>query len=228
VLRDWQSTHLLPQPLQYRVYLPPCYDEHAHRRYPVLYLIHGQSYTDDQWDRLGADETASALIVSGEVLPFIIVMPRDMVWTQPSEDGFGEALVQVLIPTIEEEYRTLPGREFRAIGGLSRGASWAIHLGLSRWQLFSAIGAHSPPVFWEDIHSIALWLEVIPAEALPRIYMDIGEDDRPEVMDSAVWFEGVLTSKGLPHEWHLFQGEHDEDYWKAHVEQYLRWYAGGW
>ena len=41
-------------PLAFRVYLPPCYEESSEIDYPVLYLLHGQSYKDDQWDRLGA------------------------------------------------------------------------------------------------------------------------------------------------------------------------------
>jgi len=63
------ETDLLPKPLDFRVYVPPCYDQEVARRYPVLYLIHGQSYNDDQWDRLGADETADVQIASGEAPP---------------------------------------------------------------------------------------------------------------------------------------------------------------
>ena len=49
-------TGLLRYPLEYRVYLPPCYAEQTERRYPVLYLFHGQGFKDDQWDRIGVDE----------------------------------------------------------------------------------------------------------------------------------------------------------------------------
>ena len=45
------STH---PPQEFRIYLPPCYEEKAEQRYPVLYLLHGQTFTDDQWVRLGA------------------------------------------------------------------------------------------------------------------------------------------------------------------------------
>ena len=41
-------------PQEFLIYLPPCYDEKTDQRYPVLYLLHGQTYTDDQWIRLGA------------------------------------------------------------------------------------------------------------------------------------------------------------------------------
>ncbi|HJW90842.1 MAG TPA: alpha/beta hydrolase-fold protein, partial [Anaerolineales bacterium] len=153
------KTDLLRFPLEFRVYLPPCYAQHTEQRYPVLYLIHGQSYTDDQWDRLGADETADALIAAGEAPPFLIVMPRDRVWSQPTEDAFGQAVIEELLPWIDAHYRTMPAREYRAVGGLSRGASWAIHLGLSAWESFGAIGAHSLPVFWTDLPNIRKWLD---------------------------------------------------------------------
>lgn len=221
-------TELLRLPLEFRVYLPPCYQEQPDRRYPVLYLIHGQSYNDDQWDRLGADETADALIAAGEVPPFIMVMPRDRVWTQPTEDPFGQAVAEALVPWVDENYRTRADRTSRAVGGLSRGAGWAVHLGFSRWELFGAIGAHSLPVFWTDLPHLRAWIDAIPREALPRIYMDLGDKDRLQLSRSAMWFEELLTEKNIPHEWHLYSGYHEEAYWEAHVEEYLRWYARGW
>lgn len=219
---------LLKLPMEYSVYLPPCYDQQPDRRYPVLYMIHGMSYNHDQWDRLGADEAADALVAGGEVNPFIIVMPRDRSWDAPEADPFGQVLVDALIPFIDETYRTLPEREYRAVGGLSRGAGWAIHLGLSRWELFGAFGGHSPPVFWSDTRWVRSWLAAIPPESMPRIYLDIGEKDRETIMLSALWFENLLNEEGIPHEWYLFSGRHDEAYWSAHVMDYLRWYAAGW
>ena len=218
----------LKLPLEYSVYLPPCYDALPTRRYPVLYLIHGQSYTHDQWDRLGADETLDELVASGELPPFLIVLPRDRSWAQPTEDPFGQVLVEKLVPTIDMEYRTQPERSQRAVGGLSRGAGWAIHLGLSQWETFGAIGGHSPPVFWADTPHIRAWLGKIPTGSLPRIYLDIGEKDRPAILESARWFEGLLTEEGIPHVWHLYTGYHEEAYWASHVDEYLRWYAAGW
>ena len=218
----------LSYPLNFRIYLPPCYDEQPERRYPVLYLIHGQFYTDDQWVRLGVPETCDALVANKELAPFLIVMPRDQAWKQPSVDRFGQALIEALLPWVEAHYRTLPDREYRAIGGISRGAAWAVHLGLSQWKLFGAVGAHSLPVFWEDVPEIGRWIDQIPFESLPRLFLDVGDHDRPEVLESASWFERLLTDKGIPHEWHMFSGEHEETYWFSHVEQYLRWYAADW
>lgn len=214
--------------MDYGVYLPPCYDEQPERRYPVLYMIHGQSYNHDQWDRLGADETMYDLVSRGEISPFIIVMPRDRSWGPPAEDLFGAVLADELIPFIDSHYRTLDGRGHRAIGGLSRGAGWAVHLGISRWELFGALGGHSLPVFWSDTPHIRTWLAAIPPGEYPRIFLDIGEKDRPQILNSAKWFENLLTEREIPHEWYLYPGYHEEAYWQAHLDQYLRWYAKDW
>ena len=219
---------LLPLPMEYRVYLPPCYDQFPERKYPLLYLIHGQNFNEDQWDRLGIDEMADKLIAGGEISPLIIVMPRDRSWSQPTEDMFGQVVGEQLLPRIDQLYRTRVERGYRAIGGLSRGAGWALHLGLSRWESFGAIGLHSLPVFWTDLPDIKIWLDSIPHRSLPRIYMDLGDRDRPQISKSAIWFEELLTEKGIPHEWHLYPGYHEEAYWEDHIEEYLLWYTQVW
>src|SRR3972149_10055237 len=114
--------------LAFRVYTPPCYEEYPQERYPVLYLVHGQTYTDEQWDRIGADEAADRLIAPGGETPFLIVMPHDHNSLRPTVGFFDDAFLGELLPWIEAEYRTLADREHRAVGGLVRGASWAVHL----------------------------------------------------------------------------------------------------
>ncbi|GAB4581581.1 MAG: hypothetical protein Fur0022_43300 [Anaerolineales bacterium] len=217
---------LHPDPWPFRVYTPPCYEQTT-THYPVIILIHGSSFQDDQWDRIGVDETADSLIQRGEIPPFLILMPFDWYWTyEPFSDPFGEALVESLIPWMDQNYRTLPEREYRAIGGLSRGASWAVHLGLKHWELFSAVGAHSLPVFPSDPVFLEDWLKEIPNASVPRFFLDIGEEDN--LLEKALWFENLINAYNVPHEWHLFPGTHDEAYWSSHLEQYLRWYTQTW
>jgi enterochelin esterase-like enzyme len=222
------ETKLLRLPLNFRVYTPPCYDLHRKQRYPVLYLFHGQSYADDQWDRLGIDEVADRLIADAQIPPLIIVMPHDRLGGQPTETNFSQAITEVLLPYIDQTYRTLPDRVHRAVGGLSRGAGWAVHFAISEWELFGALGAHSAAVFHTDAQRMRTWLSQIPEDQYPRIYVDIGDKDRPEIMRSTLWFEDLLNLYDIPHEWHLFTGYHAEEYWKAHLEQYLRWYTQNW
>ncbi len=222
------ESSFLDQGLQFRIFIPPCYQEQKQRNFPVLYLIHGQTFNDDQWDRLGADEAAQQLIADGEASPFLIVMPFDLSYAQPSIDPFAEAFINELVPFIDATFRTIDEAEYRAIGGLSRGASWAIHFALRYPEIFSAVGGHSPPIFREDAPLVRKWLEEIPPELMPRIWLDIGEKDQVAILDSAIWFEGLLSEQNIPHEWHLFPGNHNEAYWSSHVELYLRWYTQYW
>jgi len=213
-------------PQEYLIYLPPCYDEMPDVRYSVLYLLHGQTYTDDQWVRLGAVEVMDRLILKDEVAPFIIVFPDDRYWNVLAGPGFGERLVDHLIPYIDQNYRTLSDREHRAIGGMSRGAGWSLRLGLQRWDLFGTLGLHSLAAFSDDRPFLSSWLKAIPSEDLPNIFIDTGQYDQELGFNSQ--FENTLTQLGIPHEWHLYPGAHDEVYWGAHVEEYLRWYAEVW
>jgi enterochelin esterase-like enzyme len=220
------DTALLDKPMTYTVYLPPCYDEETSRRYPVLYLLHGQNFTEDQWLRLGVPLAADRLTEAGEVPPFIIVFPYDYSYKQPKEYRFEEVFLDLLIPQIDKTFRTRPDPAHRAIGGLSRGGAWALRLGIHHPDVFGAIGAHSPAIFHTDTNSLPLIVRDIPAEQLPRIFIDIGDSDSEfELVER---LKNFLNDNNIPHEWHKYIGFHDEKYWAAHAEEYLRWYAAGW
>jgi enterochelin esterase-like enzyme len=222
------ESELLDDPFEYLIYLPPCYDDQPRRSYPAIYLIHGQTYSNDHWIDLGAVEIADDFIASGELAPFIMVFPYDPDhYIPPTENRFGEAVISNLIPTIDQKYRTIPERAYRAIGGISRGGNWAIHIGLQNPTIFSAIGAHSTPVFSTDTNpEIVAWLRAISLEDLPRIFVDTGKNDRYRTF--TLVFEEILNEEGIPHEWHLYPGFHEDEYWQAHLEEYLRWYAHSW
>ncbi|MGE5374697.1 MAG: alpha/beta hydrolase [Bacteroidota bacterium] len=211
---------------EFLVYLPPCYDEEPEQHYPVLYLLHGQTYTDNQWVRLGVPRVLDRLIHSGEAQPFIVVFPDDRYWNLHAGAGFGDRLVDAVVPHIDATYRTIPDRDHRAIGGLSRGAGWALELGLSRWDLFGTIGLHSLAVLQGDASQVRKWIAGIPSSSLPDIFMDIGDNDQE--LELAQQVEGELNDAGVAHEWHLYSGAHTEKYWSSHVEEYLSWYATQW
>jgi len=211
---------------EFLIFLPPCYDELTSERYPVLYLLHGQTYTDDQWIRLGAADIAGRLIVSGEAPPFIIVFPDDRYWNLPPGSGFGGRLIDLVIPYVDKNYRTTADRGHRALGGLSRGGGWTLRLGFTHPELFGALGLHSPVIFIEDGPYLEKWIRDIPPEGRPDLWFDIGDHDR-ELGNGRV-LEKMLTDNDYIHEFHLYSGDHSEAYWSLHVEEYLRWYAGNW
>lgn len=213
-------------PQQYLIYLPPCYDQRTDLFYPTLYLLHGQTYTDDQWVRMGAVQVADELILSGEAPPFIIVFPDDRYWNLPPGPLFGERLIDALIPYIDKTYRTRPDRDHRALGGLSRGGGWTVELGLTHPELFGMLGLHSPAIFSNDRAELDAWLRAIPPTPYPRLWIDVGDNDKETGSIRA--FESLLAAHSIPHEYHVFSGDHSELYWMQHVEEYLRWYIQGW
>jgi enterochelin esterase-like enzyme len=177
---------------------------------------------------LGVTDFADASIASGEAVPFMIVMPYVADWSQPDDYPFGQALVEEVLPYIESGFRAAPLRSARAVGGISRGGSWALHLGTRYWDMFGAFGGHSAPVFLEDADTILSWLDTIPAEQAPRIYIDLASSDQSDIQYSANWFVSLLERLDLAYQFHVYSGYHDETYWSAHVEEYLRFYIAEW
>ncbi len=176
--------------------------------------------------RLGVPAAADQLILSAETIPFIVVFPDDHYWNAPAGADFGNRLINTIIPYVDENYLTLADREHRALGGLSRGGGWTVELGFDHPELFGSLGLHSPAIFKYNAPYIENIIKKIPEEDRPRLWFDIGDADTE--LGSGRLLEETLTRNGYLHEFHLFSGDHTENYWGAHVEDYLRWYAEAW
>ncbi len=208
-----------PRPLEYRIYLPPCVEESGSEGLPTLYLLHGLGASDAQWDELGTDEAADALILSGAIPPMLMVMPRDR-----SGMDLETALVEALLPHVEASYPARAERGSRAIGGLSRGAAWAFRIGLKNPDLFFAVGLHSPAVPEFDRAYVYFWVRDLAVPARPALWLDIG--DRDSLIHDTRSLIARLEEIELMYTAHLYPGGHSPDYWSQHMETYLRWYAG--
>jgi enterochelin esterase-like enzyme len=222
IANDEVRSTVLDDDLNFRAYLPPCYDEATTFRYPVLYMFHGLAANERQWDELGLNETMDRLIAAREIYPFIVIMPRDR-----EEANLGDAVIVDLLPYVEANYRTLEDREHRAIGGLSRGGGWAIFLGLRNAAMFSAFGGHSPAIQPYQAELIVPILRALPERNFPRIFFDIGERDSLRA-NNTDWLEDRLTERGMPFEYEVNPGDHLASYWVSHMEEYLRFYAAEW
>lgn len=212
----------LPRSIPYRVYLPPCYDRQSHAGYPLLVLLHGLLFTDSQWDDLGVDETADKLIRNGAIPPLVIVMP----WERKGLD-FESAVVDNLVPHIRSAYSGEGSRATTAIGGLSRGAGWALRIGLKHPEAFGAIGLHSPAVLPPDLYELDGWIDAArSADVLPGLWIDIAERDTSRT--GALELAAALEDLDVPYAWSTAPGEHTAAYWSSRLEDYLRWYAALW
>jgi putative tributyrin esterase len=137
------SSQAVNRTMKYNIYLPEDYNV-SDQRYPVLYLLHGLTSNYLAWAQLGAGKYAAGYRL-------IVVMPDVgnswyVNWAQ-SENGqknnWEDFIIDELIPHVDLQYRTIAGREGRAINGLSMGGYGAIMLGLRHPDLFCSIGSHS-------------------------------------------------------------------------------------
>jgi enterochelin esterase-like enzyme len=155
----------LPQNQEgYAVYTPPGYDAKKPGGYPVLYLLHGWSDSENGWVEQGqANLILDRLLAEGKIVPMIVVMPQGYgdfefveqgfgVWGKPEKiaenlDLFSKMLLTEIVPAVERSYDVAPGRENRAITGLSMGGLESLTIGMNHPETFAYVGGMSAAIF---------------------------------------------------------------------------------
>ncbi|MEB3370010.1 alpha/beta hydrolase [Saccharopolyspora mangrovi] len=139
-----------------RVLLPPGYDDPARatERYPVVYLVHGypSGGPDDWLGPGGAVQTLQAMADAHAAPPVIVVAVDATAGTGTDWECLNvpggpqlESYLTTTVPrAIDAQFRTLPDRGERAIGGMSGGAFCALNLGLRHQNTYSVILATEP------------------------------------------------------------------------------------
>ena len=164
---------------------------------------------------------------------------------------YEDFLLQEFFPFVERRYRVAPGRGHRAIAGISMGGYGALHLAFAHPQLFASVAAHSPalieklpeflgptpnsprsrvlgqvfgappdPLFWNHNSPIALARTADLAGL--KIYFDCGDHDDYGFEAGAAALDRVLASRKIRHEYHLYAGRHDPNYFAEHLPASLR------
>jgi len=141
------------------VYLPPAYDEHPERAFPVVFVLAGFTgrgralLNDGPWAP-GLDERMDMLIAGrgaglacGEV---ILVLPDCFTrfggsqYLNSSATGrYEDHIVQELVPHVDRRFRTIPDREHRGITGKSSGGYGTLMLAMRHPDVFGAAASHS-------------------------------------------------------------------------------------
>ncbi|MFW5825162.1 MAG: alpha/beta hydrolase [Marinobacter sp.] len=142
------SSDLLGRDYPYMVYLPEGYGQRR-QLYPVVYLLHGSFGGHRDWVRKGRlRTTVDRLIREGEIPPMVIVMPGSRSWwIDGHNEAAGSAFLEELIPHIEDRYRVVAEREWRAVAGLSAGGYGAINFMMTHPDRFVAAAAFSPAIY---------------------------------------------------------------------------------
>jgi enterochelin esterase family protein len=126
------------------VYTPPGFNPNGTKKYPVLYLIHGGSDTEETWTKVGRTNLiADNLIAQGKAVPMIIVMPYGNVRPAPMPD-FTKDVMNDIIPFIESNYPVLSDSRHRAVAGFSVGGGQTLNIGLTNTDKFSYVCSYAP------------------------------------------------------------------------------------
>ena len=119
------------------VFLPPSYSKDKHRRYPVVYALHGFSIGAEQWTHeIHVPQTIEGAFAQGSK-EFIVVLPDSktayggsMYSSSVTTGDFEKFIARDLVSYIDAHYRTLPDRRSRGLVGHSMGGNGASRIGI--------------------------------------------------------------------------------------------------
>lgn len=172
------------------VYLPPSYGREPHRRYPVLYLLHGVTSLPDEWFQgiyQGLDLRASldSLMLARAIPEFLVVLPdandtlqADWYEDSPALGRWERFIARDLVRAVDGRYRTEARAERRAIAGHSMGGFGALNIAFDHPDRFGHVYASSPCCIgfygrigpdnpaWALLSRLTRWQEVPPRARL--------------------------------------------------------------
>jgi enterochelin esterase-like enzyme len=232
-IRTYRSTPLNKFRKLY-VYTPPQYDSEPARRFPVLYLRHGSGDNEENWSDTGrAGIILDNLIAQRKAAPMIIVMPNgdtDGSWAGGSSpegiEMLGRELLTDIIPMIDKTYRVSPGRENRAITGLSMGGGQAFTIGLKHLDLFAWVGEFSSGLVSDTEFQLEKHLPGFldqPDEVnrkLKLLFLSCGTEDPrfPGQLDLG----DKLKAHGIRYVWYPTPGVHEWKVWRHALAEFAQ------
>jgi S-formylglutathione hydrolase FrmB len=151
------QSHILKRNVHYCVQVPGNYDKKdaagQPQRFPVLYYLHGLGDNEQSFSRSGGWTLIEDLRAQGKIGDFLIVAAEGFAsFYINSADGnerYSDFFLREFVPYIEKKYRVLPGREARAITGISMGGFGALRFAFAYPELFSAVSAQSAALILE-------------------------------------------------------------------------------
>ena len=211
------------------IYTPPDYAKTT-RRYPVLYLLHGSNDTAAGWTMAGnANFVLDNLLAGGKALPMIVVMPfgHATPFGVPVPEGgitndalFEDYLLKDVIPTVEARYRVSPGRENRAIAGLSMGGGQSLRIGLGHLDLFSAVASFSGavPADFETRFAALLKDSKGANQKIKTLWIGCGQQD--SLFGRSRGLSELLTKYQVRHIFHPTDGVHNYTVWRKYLAEF--------
>jgi S-formylglutathione hydrolase FrmB len=137
------------------IYLPPGYATTTGRRYPVIYLLHGFTDSDDRWygrvqHFINVPQVVDRALASGSK-DAIVVMPNALtksggsMYSSSVTTGDWEIYIaRELVSYVDTHYRTIANVSGRGLAGHSMGGYGALRIGMKYPDVFAAVYALSP------------------------------------------------------------------------------------
>jgi S-formylglutathione hydrolase len=138
------------------IYLPPSYASESNRRYPVIYLLHGYTDSDDLWfgskpHFINVPAVTDKALASGGAREMIIVMPNaytayqgSMYSSSPTTGDWETFVARELVAYVDSHYRTIPEATSRGLAGHSMGGYGTVRIGMKNPDVFSSLYILSP------------------------------------------------------------------------------------
>lgn len=133
------------------VFLPPSYKKDKHRRYPVVYALHGYSIGAEQWTHeIRVPQTIEGAFAQG-AKEMIVVLPDSktlhngsMYSSSVTTGDFEKFISHDVVAYIDAHYRTIPERRSRGLVGHSMGGYGATRIGMKHPDVFGSLYIMSP------------------------------------------------------------------------------------
>jgi enterochelin esterase-like enzyme len=203
------------------IYTPPGYEKETKTKYPVLYLLHGTTDTEETWTKVGrAHVILDNLIAKGKAKPMIIVMPYGRAYPTISKSSgslrnwenlqeFKKDFLNNLIPFVEQNYRVKADKDNRAIAGFSGGGGETLFLGLNNPELAAWICGFAPGMLKEEFNrnnAVAFADAATTNKRLKLFWIGVGKEDMLYKVVNEYLL--VLDDKGIKHETFISEGGH--------------------
>lgn len=217
--RYYQSPQLGTRPVV--VYTPPGYETNNKSKYPVLYLHHGSTDTEETWTKVGrANIILDNLIAQGKAKPMIVVMPYVRAYPTISKSSgslrnwdnlqeFEKDFYGNLMPWVEKNYRTINDKNNRAMAGFSGGGGTTMYLGFNHSEKFAYICGFAPGLLkieFDRNHALAFKNPSQTAANLKLLWIGVGTEDPLYKVDNE--FMELLEQKGIKYENYFTEGGH--------------------
>jgi enterochelin esterase-like enzyme len=217
--RYYNSSELGTRPVV--IYTPPGYEKDTKTKYPVLYLLHGTTDTEETWTKVGkANVILDNLIAQGKAKPMIIVMPYGRAYPRISKTSgslrnwdnlqeFKKDFLNSLLPFVEQNYRVKADRDNRAIAGFSGGGGETLYLGLNHPDLSAWVCGFAPGMLKEEFernNAVAFADPAATNKRLKLFWIGVGKEDM--LYNVITEYKKVLDDKGIKYEPFLSDGGH--------------------